>query len=74
MPFQSKRLPPEGLTPRQVDVLRLVAEGRTAADIAARLGLSPHTVRNYLDRIYDRLNVRDRTSAVALAMRSGLLD
>ncbi|HYH27268.1 MAG TPA: LuxR C-terminal-related transcriptional regulator [Actinomycetota bacterium] len=64
----------EPLTPRQLDVLRLVADGRTAAEIGAMLGLSPHTVRNYLDRIYDRLKVRDRTSAVALALRNGLLD
>jgi DNA-binding CsgD family transcriptional regulator len=61
------------LTPRQVDVLTHVADGRTTEEIARILGLSPHTVKNYLERIYERLGARDRTQAVAIALRQGVL-
>ncbi|HZA60321.1 MAG TPA: helix-turn-helix transcriptional regulator [Actinomycetota bacterium] len=62
------------LTPRQRDVLTHVADGRTTDEIARILGLSPHTVKNYLERIYERLDARDRTQAVAIALREGILD
>ena len=62
------------LTPRQRDVLTHVADGRTTDEIARILGLSPHTVKNYLERIYERLDTRDRTQAVAIALREGILD
>ncbi|HEX9891844.1 MAG TPA: helix-turn-helix transcriptional regulator [Actinomycetota bacterium] len=61
------------LTPRQHEVLALVAEGRTTGEIARQLDLSPHTVKNYLERIYERLGARDRTQAVAMALREGIL-
>lgn len=61
------------LTPRQLDVIALVAEGRTTEEIARHLELSPHTVKNYLERIYERLGARDRTQAVAMALREGIL-
>jgi DNA-binding NarL/FixJ family response regulator len=61
------------LTPRLLDVLHLVAEGRTTDEIAATLGLSPFTVKNYMERIFERLGARDRAEAVAIALRSGLL-
>jgi DNA-binding NarL/FixJ family response regulator len=66
---------PEGaeLTPRLLDVLHLVAEGRTTDEIAGTLGLSPFTVKNYMERIFERLGARDRAEAVAIALRSGLL-
>jgi DNA-binding NarL/FixJ family response regulator len=68
-------MPAEGaeLTPRLVDVLHLVAEGRTTEDIAAKLGLSPYTVKNYMERIFERLGARDRAEAVAIALRAGIL-
>jgi DNA-binding NarL/FixJ family response regulator len=61
------------LTPRLIDVLHLVAEGRTTDEIAGTLGLSPYTVKNYMERIFERLGARDRAEAVAIALRSGLL-
>ena len=61
------------LTPRQIDVLTHVADGRTTEEIARLLELSPHTVKNYLERIYERLGARDRTQAVAIALREGVL-
>ncbi|MFB4279106.1 MULTISPECIES: response regulator transcription factor [unclassified Nonomuraea] len=59
------------LTPREADVLRLVAGGADAPDIAARLHLTPGTVRNYLTAIVAKLNARNRTDAVRIATESG---
>ena len=55
------------LTPRQRDLLRLVAAGHTNAQIARRLGLSEATVRTHLANIYTRLQVSSRTAAVTRA-------
>ena len=55
------------LTPRQSDLLRLVADGHTNAQIARRLGLSEGTVRTHLENIYGRLQVSSRTAAVLRA-------
>ncbi len=62
------------LTPRQRQVLSLMAEGKTTREIAYELGLSPFTVKNYIERIYERLGVLDRVQAVSTAMREGLID
>ncbi|MEV3859267.1 response regulator transcription factor [Streptomyces sp. NPDC050095] len=59
------------LTPRETDVLRLVAEGAEATEIATRLYLSAGTVRNYLTGIVAKLNARNRTDAVRIATKSG---
>ncbi|RJL32519.1 response regulator transcription factor [Bailinhaonella thermotolerans] len=59
------------LTPRDADVLRLAAEGADADEIAARLHLSPGTVRNYLTAIVAKLNARNRTDAVRIAHEAG---
>jgi LuxR family transcriptional regulator, maltose regulon positive regulatory protein len=61
------------LTPREVEVLRLVSEGLTDGDIAARLVLSKHTVHRHLQNAYARLGCSSRASAVAEATRLGLL-
>ena len=53
------------LTPRQREVMQLVAAGRSNAEIAALLFLSPHTVRKHLENVFERLNVSSRTEAVA---------
>jgi DNA-binding NarL/FixJ family response regulator len=58
---------PNRLTPRQTDLLRLVAAGHTNAQIARRLGLSEGTVRTHLENIYSRLQVSGRTAAVTHA-------
>jgi DNA-binding CsgD family transcriptional regulator len=55
------------LTPRQWELMRLVAAGHTNAQIARRLGLSEGTVRTHLKNIYTRLNVSSRTAAVTRA-------
>lgn len=57
----------EPLTPRQVDVLNLLAEGLSNREIAARLHLSEGTVKNLVSEIYARLQVRDRVQAVLRA-------
>ncbi|KFU79187.1 two component transcriptional regulator, LuxR family [Amycolatopsis lurida] len=55
------------LTPREVEILRLAANGRTVADIAAELFLSPGTVRNYLATVVTKLNARNRVDAIRIA-------
>jgi DNA-binding NarL/FixJ family response regulator len=57
-----------GLTERESDVLRLLGEGRSNQQIASALGLTVKTVQNYVSRILDKLQVRDRTQA-ALRVR-----
>lgn len=61
------------LTPRQLRILRLVADGRRTAEIAAMVRASRNSVKSELATIYERLEVRDRTSAVAAALRRGLI-
>ena len=61
------------LTPRQVRILQLLAEGRSAAEIATRLQISHGTAKADLGRVYQRLGVSDRAAAVAIAMRRGLI-
>ena len=61
------RHPAPRLTPRQKDLLRLLAAGHTNAQIARRLGISEGTVRSHLEDIYGRLNVSSRTAAVTRA-------
>jgi DNA-binding NarL/FixJ family response regulator len=60
------------LSERETDVLRLLAQGLSNADIAAHLHLSPGTVRNYVSAILTKLNVSARTQAALLALRHGL--
>jgi DNA-binding CsgD family transcriptional regulator len=62
---------PFGLTAREVDVLRFIAEGLTDAQIAARLFVSRHTVNAHLRNIYGKLGVNTRASA-RLATKHGL--
>ena len=68
-------LPPlEELTPREESILRLLTEGLTNAGIAARLHLSEGTVKNYVSEILSKLHANDRTHAVVLAIKHGILD
>ncbi|MBC2904317.1 response regulator [Streptomyces cupreus] len=62
-----------GLTAREVDVLRLLADGSTNREIAARLFLSEGTVKNHISRVLSRLGLRDRTQAALYARDHGLL-
>jgi two-component system nitrate/nitrite response regulator NarL len=61
------------LSPRELEVLRLAADGLSAVDIGLELHLSKTTVRTHLQHVYDKLGVADRTAAVAQALRRGLL-
>ncbi|MEL6480792.1 MAG: response regulator transcription factor [Pseudomonadota bacterium] len=59
-----------GLTPREGEVLGWLADGKANRDIAAILSLSPRTVNKHLEQIYAKLQVENRTAAVALALRA----
>ena len=64
----------EPLTPREEEVLDLLAEGLSNREIAARLHLTEGTVRNYVSAIIAKLQANDRTHAVVTALRRGLVD
>ena len=66
-PDDTPRTPPPNLTPRQVEVLRLLEQGRSTKQIAAELHLSPETVRNHVRRLFRALGVNTRLEAVAAA-------
>ena len=59
---------PAGLTAREVEVLRLVAQGMTDAQVAAQLVISPRTVNSHLTSIYNKLGVDSRTAASRFAV------
>ena len=65
--------PAVALSPRETDILRLLARGHTNREIAARLYLSEGTVKNHVSRILGRLGLRDRTQAALRARDLGLL-
>jgi DNA-binding CsgD family transcriptional regulator len=68
------RSPASTLTPREHEVLEQMATGRTNAQIAADLFMSPKTVSVHISRIIAKLGASNRTEAAALARRQGLLD
>jgi DNA-binding NarL/FixJ family response regulator len=65
--------PAETLTPREEEVLRLLAEGLPNKTIARRLGISEHTVKFHINSLLGKLGVQSRTEAVVRAMRLGLI-
>jgi DNA-binding NarL/FixJ family response regulator len=68
---QGRRIGEEGLTPREFEVLELLAKGATNRDIARQLYISASTVKNHITSIFRKLGVSDRTQAVLYAVRKG---
>lgn len=68
---QSRRLGEEGLTPREFEVLELLARGASNREIAKQLYISASTVKNHITSIFRKLGVSDRTQAVLYAVRRG---
>jgi len=64
----------DGLTAREREVLKLIAEGHTNQVIADKLVISPSTVQTHRTRIMQRLNLHNRAELIQYAMRKGLLD
>lgn len=71
-----RRAEPTGpvLSPREREILNLIAAGRTIPAMASQLFLAPSTVKTHVQRLYEKLEVGDRAAAVAEAMRRGLLE
>jgi DNA-binding NarL/FixJ family response regulator len=69
----SGALPAVGLAPREIDVLKLVAEGLDTREIAEKLAYSERTIKNVLSGLTTRLHLRNRAHAVAFALREGYI-
>ena len=61
------------LSKREREILQRVADGATTKQVAADLGISPHTVKTHLERIFEKLGANDRAQAVAIAIRTGIV-
>ena len=62
------------LTPREIDVLRLIAEGNANKEIAGKLSLTEETVKGHVKNILAKLGVNDRTHAVTIGLKRGIID
>jgi DNA-binding NarL/FixJ family response regulator len=72
-PDKPAKLAPVALTPREIEVLRLLADGASNKIIAHKLGISDHTAKFHVTSILTKLNAGTRTEAVTLGMRMGLV-
>ncbi len=64
----------ERLTPREMDVLRLVAQGHANKEIARKLNVAEYTVKKHVHNVIAKLNVSDRTQVAIVAVKVGLVD
>lgn len=74
---ESRLRPARSETPlsnRESEILQYVAHGNTTKEVARHLGISPHTVKTHLERIFEKLGANDRAQAVYIAFRLGLVD
>ena len=62
------------LSKREREILQKVAYGATTKEVAHDLGISPHTVKTHLERIFEKLGANDRAQAVAIAIRAGVVE
>jgi ATP/maltotriose-dependent transcriptional regulator MalT len=67
------RLDAFGITPRELEILVLIAEGLSNREIAGRLFVSENTVKTHSSRLFEKLDARRRTQAVQIAKAAGLL-
>jgi DNA-binding NarL/FixJ family response regulator len=75
LPVDTERLDDApGLTPREVQILQMLADGCSPHEVAERLVISPKTVRNHLTKVYDKLGVNSRSQAIVEALRHGMID
>lgn len=72
-PSEPAAVPPADLTPRESEVLRLIADGLTNRDIAARLFVSESTVKTHINNLFAKAQLRDRAHAVRYAFDSGIV-
>jgi len=73
VPRSAPDVAPEALTPREIEVLVMIAEGLGNRTIAQRLGISEHTVKFHVSAIFAKLGVTSRTEAVKIGIRRGLI-
>jgi DNA-binding NarL/FixJ family response regulator len=69
----AQRLPAQDLSPREMDVLKLIVAGRSNKEIADRLGVAESTVKNHVNGLLAKLHVQDRTQAVTTALKRGIV-
>jgi HD-GYP domain-containing protein (c-di-GMP phosphodiesterase class II) len=73
-PRRKRRRGPAGLTPREVEVLALIARGASNRDVAEQLGITVKTAGTHIERIYTKIGASTRSAAALFAMQHGLLD
>ena len=62
-----------GVSPRELEILRLIAQGKRNKEVADSLGITQETVQTHIKRLFGKLEVHDRTAAVTVALRRGIL-
>lgn len=71
--LRQQNMEEDQLSPREISVLKLMAEGASTSEAAAKIHLSEYTVRDYVSAILQKMNAQNRTEAVAIAIRKGII-